>query len=55
MLIPELNLGQYAREVRKMAENWTTVISMGKIDGTLITPREILDRVTELVGKYESV
>jgi 2-oxoglutarate ferredoxin oxidoreductase subunit alpha len=55
MLIPELNLGQYAREVRKMAENWTTVISMGKIDGTLISPREILQRITELVGKYESV
>jgi len=28
---------------------------MGKIDGTLITPREILDRVSELTGKYESV
>jgi 2-oxoglutarate ferredoxin oxidoreductase subunit alpha len=55
MLIPELNLGQYAREVRKMAENWTTVVSMGKIDGTLITPREILDRIEELVGKYESI
>ena len=55
MLIPELNLGQYAREVRKMAENWTTVISMGKVDGTLFTPREILDRVQELVGKYESM
>ena len=55
MLVPELNLGQYAREVRKMAENWTTVISMSKIDGTLITPQEILDRVTELVGKYERV
>jgi len=55
MLIPELNLGQYAREVRKMAENWTTVISMGKVDGTLITPREIVDRVAELIGKYESV
>jgi 2-oxoglutarate ferredoxin oxidoreductase subunit alpha len=37
MLIPELNLGQYAREIRKMAESWTTVISMGKVDGTLIT------------------
>ncbi len=55
MLVPELNLGQYAREVRKMAENWTTVISMGKVDGTLITPREIVDRVAELIGKYESV
>ncbi|MCJ7795411.1 MAG: 2-oxoacid:acceptor oxidoreductase subunit alpha [Thermoleophilia bacterium] len=55
MLIPELNLGQYAREVRKMAESWTTVVSMGKIDGTLITPQEIIDRVAELVGKYESV
>ncbi len=55
MLVPELNLGQYAREVRKMAEQWTTVISMDKIDGTLITPQEILDRITRLVGKYESV
>jgi 2-oxoglutarate ferredoxin oxidoreductase subunit alpha len=55
ILIPELNLGQYAREVRKTAEAWTKVVSMGKVDGTLITPREILDRVGELVGKYESV
>lgn len=55
ILIPELNLGQYAREVRKLAENWTTVISMGKIDGTLITPGEILERISQLVGKYESV
>ena len=55
MIIPELNLGQYAREVRKLAEEWTTVIGMGKIDGTLITPREILDEVTRLIGKYESV
>jgi 2-oxoglutarate ferredoxin oxidoreductase subunit alpha len=55
MIIPELNLGQYAREVRKLAENWTTVIGINKIDGTLITPREILDQVTRLIGKYESV
>ncbi len=55
MLIPELNLGQYAHEVRKMAEQWTTVIGMNKIDGTLFTPREILDRIAELIGKYESV
>ncbi len=54
ILIPELNLGQYAREVRRMAENWTTVVSMGRIDGNLITPREIVDRAAELVGKYES-
>ncbi|OFV83628.1 MAG: hypothetical protein A2W26_07315 [Acidobacteria bacterium RBG_16_64_8] len=55
MLIPELNLAQYAREVRNIAENWTTVISMGKVDGTLITPWEILERVSELAGKYESM
>lgn len=54
ILIPELNLGQYAREVRRMAENWTTVISMGRIDGNLVTPREIVDRAAALVGKYES-
>jgi 2-oxoglutarate/2-oxoacid ferredoxin oxidoreductase subunit alpha len=55
MLVPELNLGQYAHEVRKMAEAWTTVIGMGKTDGTLISPREIVDRIAQLVGKYESV
>jgi len=33
ILIPELNLGQYAREVRKMAENWTTVSAWGKSTG----------------------
>ncbi|GAB4244600.1 MAG: 2-oxoacid:acceptor oxidoreductase subunit alpha [Thermoleophilia bacterium] len=55
MLIPEMNLGQYAREVRKLAENWTTVIGMGKIDGTLITPQEIMERIDELVGKYETI
>jgi 2-oxoglutarate ferredoxin oxidoreductase subunit alpha len=55
MIIPELNLGQYAHEVRKMAEQWTTVIGMNKIDGTLFTPREVLDRIAELIGKYESV
>ena len=54
ILIPELNLGQYAREIRRMAENWTTVVSMGRIDGNLVTPREIVDRAAALVGKYES-
>jgi len=55
MVIPELNLGQYAREVRKLAENWTTVVGINKIGGNLITPREILDQVARLIGKYESV
>ncbi len=50
MIIPELNLGQYAHEVRKMAEQWTTVVGMSKTDGTLITPREILGRIVELAG-----
>jgi 2-oxoglutarate ferredoxin oxidoreductase subunit alpha len=55
MLVPELNLGQYAHEVRKMAEQWTTVVGMNKIDGNRFTPREMLDRIGELIGKYESV
>jgi 2-oxoglutarate ferredoxin oxidoreductase subunit alpha len=55
MLVPELNLGQYGHEVRKMAEAWTNVIGMGKTDGNLISPREMVDRIAQLVGKYESV
>lgn len=55
MVIPEMNLGQYAHEVRKMAEQWTTVVSLNKTDGNLFTPRELLDRIAELIGKYENV
>lgn len=55
MLVPEMNLGQYAREVHRLAGQWTTVMSMNKVDGTLISPQEILTRISHLVGKYEPV
>jgi 2-oxoglutarate/2-oxoacid ferredoxin oxidoreductase subunit alpha len=55
MLVPELNLGQYAGEVRQIGGKWTTVVGMSKVDGTLITPSEIVDRVRELIGNREEV
>jgi 2-oxoglutarate ferredoxin oxidoreductase subunit alpha len=53
MLVPELNLGQYADEVRKMVEGRASVVAMGKTDGTLFTPRELVDKIRDLVERPE--
>ncbi len=45
VLVPELNMGQIYREVRRVNDGRTEVIRMGKLDGTMITPLEILRRL----------
>jgi 2-oxoglutarate/2-oxoacid ferredoxin oxidoreductase subunit alpha len=55
MLVPELNLGQYVGEVRQIGGKWTTIVGMSKVDGTLITPREMVDRIRELIGDQVQV
>jgi 2-oxoglutarate ferredoxin oxidoreductase subunit alpha len=45
IIVTELNLGQYAREVERLAKNGQEVIGVHRIDGRLITPSEILERL----------
>ncbi len=47
-LVPELNMGQISREVKRVNDGRTKVVRYGKTDGTMITPDEILARLREL-------
>jgi len=47
LLIPEMNMGQISREVKRVNQGMTTVITVNKIDGTMITPQEILEKIEE--------
>jgi 2-oxoglutarate ferredoxin oxidoreductase subunit alpha len=47
-VVPELNLGQLRREVVRVNNGRTNVLGLSKMDGTMITPEEILDRFREV-------
>jgi len=47
-VVPELNLGQLRREVLRVNDGRTNVLGLSKMDGTTITPSEILDRFREV-------
>ena len=47
-VVPELNMGQIRREVLRVNDGRTIVLGLSKIDGTMITPDEILKRLREV-------
>jgi 2-oxoglutarate ferredoxin oxidoreductase subunit alpha len=48
VLVPELNRGQIAREVKRLAKGFTRVETLNRIDGKLITPDEIVEKLVKL-------
>lgn len=42
VIVPELNLGQLAREVERAAHGTTQVVPVNKVNGEILTPQEIL-------------
>ncbi|MBW1991911.1 MAG: 2-oxoacid:acceptor oxidoreductase subunit alpha, partial [Deltaproteobacteria bacterium] len=48
VLVPELNMGQISREVKRINQGLTRVETLNRIDGRLITPEEILVRLLKL-------
>lgn len=48
VLIPELNMGQMSREVKRVNQGMTRVETINRIDGNLITPNEILTRLMKI-------
>ncbi|MFA4903383.1 MAG: 2-oxoacid:acceptor oxidoreductase subunit alpha [Desulfobaccales bacterium] len=48
VLVPELNLGQMSREVKRVNQGMTRIETLNRIDGDLITPGEILERLMTL-------
>jgi 2-oxoglutarate ferredoxin oxidoreductase subunit alpha len=48
VLVPELNMGQMAREVKRVNQGLARVETLNRIDGRLITPDEMLQRLMAL-------
>jgi 2-oxoglutarate ferredoxin oxidoreductase subunit alpha len=44
VIVPELNLGQYAREVERLVKDGIEVVGIQRVDGELISPQEILEQ-----------
>lgn len=43
VIVPELNLGQYTREIERLTEDAQQVIGVHRVDGGLISPVQILE------------
>jgi 2-oxoglutarate ferredoxin oxidoreductase subunit alpha len=48
VLVPELNMGQMSREVKRVNQGMTRIETLNRIDGQLITPGEILEKLVAL-------
>jgi 2-oxoglutarate ferredoxin oxidoreductase subunit alpha len=45
LIVPEMNMGQVSREVKRVNRGMAKVLTLNKVDGTIITPEEILNRI----------
>lgn len=50
LIVPEMNMGQISREVKRVNPGVAKVFTLNKVDGTIITPSEILNRIMEVVS-----
>ena len=48
VLVPELNVGQISREVKRVNQGDCEVVTLNKVDGTPIKPEEILQKLEEI-------
>lgn len=44
IVVPEMNMGQYILEIERLAPEDVEIIGVNKMDTTLVSPREILDK-----------
>jgi 2-oxoglutarate ferredoxin oxidoreductase subunit alpha len=43
VIVPELNLGQYRREVERLTRADQEIVGINRLDGNLISPAEIIE------------
>ena len=48
VLVPEMNMGQISREVKRVNPGTTEVFKYNRIDGQLITPMEIFEQIQKI-------
>jgi 2-oxoglutarate ferredoxin oxidoreductase subunit alpha len=53
VVVPEMNVGQISREVKRVNEGFTRVEKYNRVDGRLITPKEIYKTLMEILETVE--
>jgi 2-oxoglutarate ferredoxin oxidoreductase subunit alpha len=48
VIVPEMNMGQMSREIKRVNTGLTEVYKYNRIDGKLITPTEILEEILKI-------
>jgi 2-oxoglutarate ferredoxin oxidoreductase subunit alpha len=48
LVVPEMNMGQLSREVKRVNPGTAKVFTLNKVDGTIITSEEILTKIKEV-------
>jgi 2-oxoglutarate ferredoxin oxidoreductase subunit alpha len=48
VLVPEMNMGQISREIKRVNPGATEVFKYNRIDGQLITPIEIFEELQKI-------
>lgn len=48
VLVPEMNIGQISREVKRVNQGRSEVATLNKVDGTLLSSLEILEKLEEI-------
>jgi 2-oxoglutarate ferredoxin oxidoreductase subunit alpha len=48
VIVPEMNMGQISREVKRVSKGEAKVFTINRVDGTIITPQEIMARIKEV-------
>lgn len=50
ILVPEMNMGQLSREVKRVNPGKCEILTLNRIDGRMITPSQILAAIEEAMG-----
>jgi 2-oxoglutarate ferredoxin oxidoreductase subunit alpha len=48
VLVPEMNMGQLSREVKRVNEGRCEVVTLNKADGTMLSPKEIMKSLEDI-------
>ncbi|MBW1972685.1 MAG: 2-oxoacid:acceptor oxidoreductase subunit alpha [Deltaproteobacteria bacterium] len=49
IIVPEMNMGQISREVKRVNEGRSRVITLNKVDSNIITPQEVFKKIREVL------
>ncbi len=48
VIVPEMNMGQYSREVKRVDQGYARIVTLNRVDGQIITPDDIIRKLKEV-------